>query len=99
MLEQNENKSIGISRRDFVRNTGMGALAVGLGSSALNAAPAEAAQVVADSRSAGGDVSAKPYNVMFILTDQEQYLPELMGKGHWPGRDRRSVQTGVLAHD
>ncbi|MGF1761420.1 sulfatase-like hydrolase/transferase [Photobacterium sagamiensis] len=30
----------------------------------------------------------KRYNVLFILTDQERYLPELTGKGHWPGRDR-----------
>ena len=87
----------------------MSALAVGLGSSVFKTGSAEAAQTVAASRPAGGVVSAKPYNVMVILTDQEQNIPDLLGKGHWPGRDRlakwalplkttRSVQRFVLRH-
>ena len=88
MSEQYNDKSKGVSRRDFLKTTGMGALAAGLGASIFNVGSAEAAEAEAASGSAAGGVSAKPYNVMFILTDQEQYLPDLMEKGHWPGRDR-----------
>lgn len=88
MSKQHDDKSKGVSRRDFIKTTGMGAMAVGLGSSVFKTGSAEAAQTVAASRPAGGSVSAKPYNVMVILTDQEQNIPDLLGKGHWPGRDR-----------
>jgi hypothetical protein len=109
MSKQNDNKSKGVSRRDSVKTTGMGALAAGLGSSVFNTGSAEATQAEAASRPAGGSVSAKPYNVMVILTDQEHYLPELMGKGHWPGgigwlkwarplRITRSVQRSAPRH-
>ena len=64
MSKQNDNESKGVSRRDFIKTTGIGALAVGLGSSVFNAGSAEAAQAEAASRPAGGVVSAKPYNVI-----------------------------------
>ncbi len=75
------DKPDGVSRRDFIKATsgGIGAMALGLGPSVFDAGSAQAA-----TRS----LPAKPYNVMFIFTDQERYLPELLGKGHWPGRDR-----------
>jgi anaerobic selenocysteine-containing dehydrogenase len=76
MSKQNIDKSKGVSRRDFIKTTGMGAMAVGLGSSVFKTGSAEATQAEAASRPAGGSVSAKPYNVMVILTDQEQYLPK-----------------------
>ena len=88
MSNQRDNIPKNISRRDFIKNTGMGALAVGLGSSLFKIGSAEAAQAKVTSDSAGGSVSAKPYNVMVILTDQERYYSDLLGKGRWPGRDR-----------
>jgi arylsulfatase A-like enzyme len=88
MSKQIGNESKGVSRRDFIKTTGMGALAASLGSSGCDTGSTEATQPEVASRPAGGSVSAKPYNVMVILTDQEHYLPKLMGKGHWPGRDR-----------
>jgi len=47
------------SRRDFLRVAGLGAVALGLGPSAVREAQAAA---------------AGPYNILFILTDQERYF-------------------------
>lgn len=93
MPKQNDNEPKGVSRRDFIKTTGVGALAVGLGESAFTTGKAEASQAVAASKPAekkrpskpytgGESLPAKPYNVLFILTDQEQYIPDLLGKGH-----------------
>jgi arylsulfatase len=73
-----------VSRRDFMKLSGAAGIAAGLGTgsahSAFAAAPSENA--------AGDNLPGGRYNVLFILTDQEQFRPELLGKGHWPGRDR-----------
>lgn len=88
MPKPNDNELKGVSRRDFIKTTGVGALAVGLGANVFDTGWAEANQAVAASTFAGEGLPPKPYNVMVILTDQEQNIPDLLGKGHWPGRDR-----------
>ena len=88
MPKPTDNELNSVSRRNFIKSAGAGALAVGFGSSVFKTGSAEATQTVAASKTAGGVVSPKPYNVMVILTDQEQNIPDLIGKGHWPGRDR-----------
>ena len=88
MSVRKDDKSEGVSRREFIKTTGAGALALGLGASIFNSGSAEASTAEAASGSAQDGISAKPYNVLVILTDQEQYRPDFMGEGHWPGRDR-----------
>jgi arylsulfatase A-like enzyme len=60
-------------RRDFLRLAGMGATALGLG---VRHAAARAAPASSDSSRAGGAAArgAGPYNILFILTDQERYF-------------------------
>jgi len=77
------------SRRQFLKATGAGALGLGIGSAMIG----HNSLARADGNSgppfaASGGEPGGPYNVLFILTDQERYLPELLGKGVWPGRDR-----------
>ncbi|HXZ94012.1 MAG TPA: sulfatase-like hydrolase/transferase [Burkholderiales bacterium] len=57
------------SRREFLRNTGLGAAALGLGDGAARVALA--ADEAARTRG-GGSGRTGPYNVLFILTDQER---------------------------
>ncbi len=95
MTDESSEKPTGISRREFVKNTGgAAALSLGLGASALGSRPAEAQASRTQSATASGGVSAKPYNVLLIFTDQERYFPEVLGKGHWPARDRLA-RTGT----
>ena len=82
------NNAKGLSRRDFLQTAGMAALAMGSGAMSLTPEAAHAQQPAAGKPKPAGSLTPKPYNVLFILTDQERYLPELLGKGHWPGRDR-----------
>ena len=83
-----KNSASGISRRDFLQTAGMATLALGAGGMALAPEAARAQTSEKISTTSGGAIKPKRYNVMFILTDQERYLPGLLGRGHWPGRDR-----------
>jgi arylsulfatase len=78
----------GISRRDFLQTAGMATLALGAASVPLQPEDAAASQSRPPKAKPGRAIRPKPYNVLFLLTDQERYQPELVGKGHWPGRDR-----------
>ena len=57
------------SRRDFLRVAGMGALALGGGAGAAAAAASEPARPAAGAAGAAG-----PYNILFLLTDQERFF-------------------------
>jgi hypothetical protein len=45
MPKQNDNELKDISRRDFIKTTGVGAMAVGLGTSVFKTGSAEAARL------------------------------------------------------
>jgi arylsulfatase len=59
------------SRRDFLRVAGVGAMTLGLGvdQAFAQVAQSDAARASDSAASAGG-----PYNILFILTDQERYF-------------------------
>ena len=78
----------GLSRRDFLQRAGMATLAMGSGITSIRAEAAQPKEPSPDKTKPAGPVKPKRYNVLFILTDQERYQPELLGEGHWPGRDR-----------
>jgi arylsulfatase len=83
-----DNRPKGLSRRDFLQTAGMATLAIGSGAMSLTPETAQAKQSSSVKSRPEGSLKPKRYNVLFILTDQERYQPELWGKGHWPGRDR-----------
>lgn len=84
------------TRRDFLRTAGAGAVAMGLGAtgSAAAAATPAAGTAARSPRAASG-----PYNILFILTDQERFFQpgELPAGFPLPGHERlmRSGTTFV----
>lgn len=68
-----------LTRRDFVKVAGAAGASLALARSQAEAAPTTSGK--------GGD---KPYNILFVLTDQERYFapPELPEGYSLPGRDR-----------
>ena len=77
------------SRRDFLRTAGLGAVALGLGVGTAQAQPAAG--------TAGpGPRRAGPYNILFILTDQERYFrPGELPEGYRLPAHERLVKRGT----
>jgi len=72
MNDHDESKP-SVSRREFLRLAGAGVAAIGLGS-ADGAAHAATAATAAGPSSPGGVQNKGPYNILFILTDQERFF-------------------------
>ncbi len=89
----------GLTRRQLLHSTGIATVALGsgvLGAGAVLATQPNAdAQLIADAKPAA-PASGGPYNIMFILTDQERYFdPADLPSGYiLPGRERLK-QRGV----
>jgi arylsulfatase len=83
------------TRRDFLAKTGLGAVALGLGAQqgAAAALPTTGgAPAAAKPGAAGG-----PYNVVFILTDQERFFrPEKLPQGYSLPAHERLMQRGTV---
>jgi len=85
------------TRRDFLRLAGIGAMAVGLGTSA--AAQSQPPGTSVAPQPSGG--AAGPYNILFILTDQERYFrPGELPVGYeLPAHERLAAQgTSFVNH-
>jgi arylsulfatase len=72
MKDINENNS-SLSRRDFLRVAGAGVAAIGLGSF-IDEAGAAVPSADAGMASLHGPSGDTPYNILFILTDQERFF-------------------------
>lgn len=87
------------TRRDFLRTAGAGAVALGLG-------PAAGAAVAQHPSAGGGQggmapaVHAGPYNIVFILTDQERFFQpgELPAGFPLPARERLARRGTVFVN-
>ena len=77
----------GISRRGFLQSTGLATLALGAG--ALGGAP-RSGMAAPEGTKAAKSVNRGPYNILFILTDQDRYFdPGSLPLGYTlPGRER-----------
>ena len=80
----------GISRRDFIKTTGVAGSLAALGPAVAQGATGIASQAVASTTTNTG----KPLNILFILTDQERYFdPASLPDGYTlPGRERLQRQ-------
>jgi arylsulfatase len=87
--DKNTYETEGLSRRDLLQAAGAATLAIGAGVSALGSKSTLAASTQKNVHPKGV-ASAKPYNILFILTDQERYfLPGELPAGYsLPGRER-----------
>jgi arylsulfatase A-like enzyme len=83
-LAEDDGKTHELSRREFLESTGLAA--VGLSAGSLGSVVSLAA---AETKAAAGG-GEKPWNILFILTDQERYFdPETLPAGYsLPGRER-----------
>lgn len=81
------NKGADLSRREFLESTGLASLALGTG--ALSALPRKATAKQSTTAKTGAS-SGGPYNILFILTDQERYFDpsSLPSDYNLPGRER-----------
>jgi arylsulfatase len=86
-MARNDDERRGMSRREFLEYTGLTTLALGTGALAGIPTIATAAESGAKAVGSAGD---GPYNILFILTDQERYFePSELPPGHaLPGRER-----------
>jgi len=86
-MARSNDKRRGLSRREFLESTGLTTLALGTGTLAGMPTMATAAQGAAKAAEAAG---GEPYNILFILTDQERYFdPTTLPGGYsLPGRER-----------
>ena len=87
MSQKNDYKS-GMSRRKFLESTGLTTLALSAGSlTGMSSTIATATKAATNTVDDGG---SKPYNILFILTDQERYFdPATLPQGYsLPGRER-----------
>lgn len=85
-----------LSRRDFLRVTGLGTMALGLGLAHLRNG-----QAASDTNSRSEDKHGGPYNILFILTDQERFFRpgELPAGYSLPAHERLMKQgTTFLNH-
>jgi arylsulfatase len=72
-MKDHEHSDHTISRREFLRLAGAGVTALGLGA-ANGTAEAAAPEPGANRPTPGGARSVGPYNILFILTDQERFF-------------------------
>jgi hypothetical protein len=72
-MKDHDDSSSSISRREFMCLAGAGAMAVGLG--ALGSGSNKAFAAVGNERPSRSEgLAAGPYNILFILTDQERFF-------------------------
>jgi len=85
--DRRENRKRRLSRREFIQDSGAATLAAS--TAALGVASATKA-LAQSAGSPSGPTSAAPYNIVFILTDQERYFdPSELPPGYaLPGRER-----------
>ena len=86
-MARSDDERGGMSRREFLESTGRTTMALGTGALAGMPTMATAAESPAKAAGSAGD---GPYNILFILTDQERYFhPTEYPSGYnLPGRER-----------
>jgi len=86
-LAQKDDTRRGLSRREFLESTGLTTLALSTGALTGISATATASQGTAQATAPAGNA---PFNILFILTDQERYFdPTILPSGYsLPGRER-----------
>jgi len=88
----------GTSRRDLLKIAGAGALTAALGNSGPAGAAAGAATTTGPSPGAGrGPAAGGPYNILFILTDQERrFRPDELPRDYRLAAHERLASRGVV---
>ena len=89
------SKKDSLTRREFVKAAGAGGLALGLGSNAFGGGKQSSdVSKISPKRVRQIKDSGGPYNILFVLVDQESYFKEYPRDLRLPGHDRLK-QNGV----
>lgn len=92
-IEKVDHAGCGASRREFLKTAGVGALATAMGG-LLPTIPAMAAP---SSRTSPSKAMSGPYNILFILTDQERYFrANELPRGYRRPAYERLAKQGVV---
>ena len=97
-MTEKKSEEKGLSRREFLESTGLSTLALSTGALAGLASPKAKSE---DATSTVAGSPGKPYNILFVLTDQERYFdPVSLPAGYsLPGRERlRKEGTSFINH-
>lgn len=96
-MKDQDTDSVGISRRELLKLTGVGVAALGLGAFDNSGGVLSSAVASETSQAAkAGMPYAGPYNILFILTDQERFFrPEELPIGFSLPAHERLVKQGV----
>jgi arylsulfatase A-like enzyme len=101
-MEHDQRPKAVTSRRDFLRVAGLGAMTLGVGIGTSVAGSSEAFASGEPGQSASGKARGKgPFNILFILTDQERYFrPGELPAGYGlPAHERlRTLGTTFVNH-
>jgi arylsulfatase A-like enzyme len=94
-MKDDQRSDTAISRRDFLVATGLGATALGLGVS--NVARSDSSRTTDAARpGAGGTRGTSPYNILFILVDQQRFFrPGELPVGYSLPAHERLVKQGT----
>lgn len=95
-MQHHDDSDSSVSRRDFLRMAGAGAAALGLGTidTSTNIALASAADASSVSQAVGNNKG--PYNILFILTDQERlFRPDELPIGYSLPAHERLIKSGT----
>jgi arylsulfatase len=89
MSELKDDQQSGVSRREFLKVAGVGAAALGAGSTILGCGDdGKRAATSAGVASSRGPATGGPYNILFVLVDQEGYFKEFPRTLGLPAHDR-----------
>jgi len=95
MAQEKGGKRMKCSRREFLRGAGIGAMSLGIGSTILSSsAKAKSAESSVGAHASGTTSTGGPYNILFILVDQESYFKKFPRDLVLPAHDRLK-KTGV----
>ena len=91
-MEETNRDAVDLNRRDLLKTAGLGAAAAVLGTGLGSARAAQSGMPPERGRAAGG-----PYNILFILTDQERYFrPGELPSGYRLPAHERLAKRGVV---
>jgi arylsulfatase A-like enzyme len=90
-----KQSGVDIGRRDVLKTIGAGAVAASFGTSAFGSGTASAA--AGPSRAEAAKTAGGPYNILFILTDQERYFrPGELPKDYRLPAHERLAKKGII---
>jgi arylsulfatase len=93
MSKPEDSQKLDVSRRDFLKTAGVGAVSLGIGSTLAGCSDTGEKAVTAGAAGAvRGPATGGPYNVLFVLVDQEGYFKEFPRTLGLPAHDRLKRQ-------